>query len=219
MTLMVMGVDLASAPPCPSGWALLDVEGRLVATGRALADDDLLGEVVRWHPAAVAIDAPLGLPEGLCCLEADCPCTPVSAKAGRRCEQQLAQRGIGCFYTTKRSIIKRMVYRGIGLRAALEATGVPVVEVYPYATKMLLARQHPPRKSTPLGLAWLCRWLAGLVPGVAEAAPLLDHNACDAIVAAYTALLHIRGQTEALGDACEGVLMVPAVLNGQGGTA
>ena len=62
-----LGIDLRSGPRYPTGVALLDgrLSVRWLATARA--DEELLAAVERFRPAIVAIDAPLGLPEGRCC--------------------------------------------------------------------------------------------------------------------------------------------------------
>ena len=103
----------------------------------------------------IAIDAPLSLPKGLCCLEDICSCQPISEVKGRNCERELAKLGIPCYFTTKKSIIKAMVYRGIRLKTELEAMGYKVIEVYPYASKLRLFGKPIPSKLNPDGLTFL----------------------------------------------------------------
>ena len=148
---------------------------------------------------------------GLCCLEEDCSCTPLSARKGRECERKLARRGIGCYFTTKRSIIKTMVYRGMALRDALAEHGVEVLEVYPYAAKVSLWGKPIPKKTTPEGMAFLRERLGDLVSGVTAHEGKLTHDLCDAILAAYTAYLHYRGKTESLGIEEEAFIIVPRI--------
>ena len=60
--------------------------------------------------------------------------------------------GFGLYFTTKKTIIRAMAERGMALRDALEARGVRVIEVYPYATKGLLFGKTMPKKTTPEGV-------------------------------------------------------------------
>jgi predicted nuclease with RNAse H fold len=152
----------------------------------------------------------MGLPAGLCCLETTCDCQPLHTGTGRSAERELARLGIACFWTTKRTIIKSMIYRAIALKACLEAQGYTVLEVFPYATKRILLGRGLPRKSRPAGLERLvdgarallpaCRWPEPWTPG---------HDQLDALYCAMTARLYARGETEALGEADEVPIIVP----------
>ena len=171
-----------------------------------LTDGELLGFVKEVGATVVGIDAPLGLPAGLCCLEKACACTPTGPGNGRECERALSRLGIGCYYTTKRSIIRAMVYRGIRLRRALEARGCTVLEVYPYASKVRLFGARPPRKSSAVGRAFIGERLGHLL---GRELPLMSHDGADALICAYTAYLYAQGRTEALGNIDEGLLHLP----------
>ena len=159
----------------------------------------------------VAIDAPLSLPKGLCCLNQGCPCQPEAEVKGRSCERELARQGIPCYFTTKKSIIKDMVYRGIKLKAELEAMGCEAIEVYPYASKVRLFGRNIPKKTTPDGLAFLRQHISQLLPDSATHVDGFNHDLCDAAIAAYTAFLHSQGKTELCGDTEEGVICLPLV--------
>lgn len=203
-----IGVDL-TAGRRPSSLAVVDDAARLLALGQARTDADLLAWVAAYPAARVAVDAPLSLPVGLCCLEESCGCRPVGPGSGRVCERALSQLGLGCYYTTKRSIIKALVYRGIALKTALAAAGHPVIEVYPHASRARLLGRLP-KKSTPAGRVSTQRGLMSLVPGLpAPDDDLLDHDALDAVLAAYTGWLFGRGRAMPLGDPAEGLLYIP----------
>ena len=210
-----LGIDPTCGPQGPSAFAVLDDQGRLHDLGLVREDCDILALARRWRPRYLAIDAPLSLPEGMCCLEECCPCAPVSPDGLKAAERALLKEGIGLFRTTKRSIIKAMVYRAIGLRRVLEERGYAVVEVYPYASKVRLFGRPVPKKTTKAGRQWLRQRLEGLVLGLREHGRPLGHDQLDAIVAAYTAYLHGQGQAEAVGDREEGVIVVPRTLAGQ----
>lgn len=59
-----VGIDLAWGPRARTGLAVLDEEGRLVASGTVVSDDDIAAFLGRWAPGEVvaAIDAPLVVP-------------------------------------------------------------------------------------------------------------------------------------------------------------
>jgi predicted nuclease with RNAse H fold len=204
-----LGIDPTSAPGRPSAFAVLDDQGSLQDVGLVGEDDDILALARRWRPRYLAIDAPLSLPEGMCCLEESCTCAPASPDGLKAAERALLKEGIGLFRTTKRSIIKAMIYRAMGLWRALEERGHTVVEVYPYASKVRLFGRPIPKKTTKAGRQWLRGRLEGLVPGLREHEGRLSHDELDAIVAAHTAYLRGQGRAEALGDPHEGVIYVP----------
>src|SRR5207237_5331289 len=134
-----------------------DVAG-LTQSGRArfrtpTTNADIIEAVKALGGQIIAIDSPMGFPAGLCCLEETCDCAPADGLTGRSAERELAKLGIPCFWTTKRTIIKSMVYRAIELKATLEELGYVVLEVYPYAVKRLLLGRPLPKKNTELGLA------------------------------------------------------------------
>lgn len=182
---------------------------RVTCLGLLRTNDDIIGAAEEHRPCLVAIDAPLSLPRGLCCLEGSCPCQPLSAAKGRDCERELARLGIPCFFTTKKSIIKEMVYRGIALKKELSSRGFGVIEVYPYATKVRLFGKPIPSKVKPAGLRFLRNRLAALIPALTPYLELLSHDLCDAVVAAYTGYLHHHGHERALGDPEEGLIYMP----------
>jgi predicted nuclease with RNAse H fold len=203
-----IGVDLTSSPEKASACVGLDHNLNLAFAGFLHSDTDLVALVLSQGPGVTAIDAPLTLPNGLCCLEESCPCQPVQGK-GRECERQLAMLGIPCYFTTKRSIIKRMVYRGIELRKRLECRGCQVIEVYPYATKVRLWGKPFPSKLRSGGLALSRTKLADLMPSLTPYAADFNHDLCDAALAAYTAYLHHQNATEQVGSLEEGAIYIP----------
>ena len=145
-TLPYVGVDLTAGKRV-SDVAALDLAGERVAFTTALTDDDILDALSSVGAQVVAIDSPMGLPAGLCCLEESCACIPLDGAVGRSAERALIKRGIPCFWTTKRTIIKSMIYRAIPLKARLEGEGYVVLEVFPYAVKrILLGRTTAPQE-------------------------------------------------------------------------
>jgi predicted nuclease with RNAse H fold len=207
--LNFIGLDLTSSPRKKTVCAVLDAGLHLRDQVLLGGDEEIVAFAEVYRPALIAIDAPLSLPSGLCCLEETCSCQPVSVRKGRRCERELSALGIGCYYTTKRSIIKGMVYRGIRLKADLEGRGYTVIEIYPYASKLRLLGSLP-RKTTVAGRAALQEGLRRLISSVPSSQEtLLSHDALDALLAAYTGFLYGCGETKAVGDPAEGLLHIP----------
>ncbi len=204
-----LGIDLTSVEAKPSACLGLDRELHLIYSGFLHQDSDILGVVSRYGFEVVAIDAPITLPAGLCCLEEGCSCQPTAGVKGRSCERELARLGIPCYFTTKKSIIKAMVYRGISLKTELQSMGCEVIEVYPYASKVRLWGKPIPPKSKPIGLAFLKQHISHLLPNIAGHVDGFNHDMCDAAIAAYTAHLYYHGKTELCGDPEEGAICLP----------
>lgn len=203
-----IGLDLTSSPAKPTACVGLHKDLNLAFAGFLRDDADLVAVVTSHEPCLTAIDAPLSLPRGLCCLEESCSCQPERAK-GRECERELAKLGIPCYFTTKRSIIKTMVYRGIALRREMEGRGHQVIEVYPYGSKVSLWGRPIPSKTKPGGLGFLQARLADLMPCLASYAADFNHDLCDAAIAAYTAYLHHQKKTLKVGNDEEGEIWIP----------
>lgn len=176
--------------------------------GFLFADEELLALAGRERPQLIAIDAPLALPRGLDCLEESCPCG-AGGYPLRQAEREMAQQGIGCFFTTKKSIIKGMVYRGIALSRELSRQRHRVIEVYPYGSKVRLWGKPPPGKARGPGWDWVHHRLGEVLPSPRPLPPALDHHLCDAAIAAYTAWLHSRGATQVLGGGEDGEIILP----------
>ena len=206
---MFLGIDLTSSEKKPTALALLDSHAQVKCLTAVRSDAEILAFAGKHRPSTVAIDAPLGFPEGMCCLEESHSCRPVRPVKGRECERELAWRGIPLYFTTKRSIIKGMAYRAIGLSRDLAAQGRQVLEVYPYAAKVLLFGRPIPKKTTREGLKFLIRHLGRRIGGIDSRAERLDHDLCDALVATYVAYLASLGRTEALGLEEEARIVVP----------
>ncbi len=205
-----LGIDLTCLGQAkPSACLGLDRELKLIYSGFLHQDSDIMKVVSRHGFELVAIDAPLSLPKGLCCLEESCSCQPTAQVKGRSCERELARLGIPCYFTTKKSIIKAMVYRGIRLRTELESIGYEVIEVYPYGSKVRLFGRDIPKKTTPNGLALLKQHISHLLPHIAPYVDGFNHDLSDAAIAAYTAFLHSQGKTELYGEAEEGEICLP----------
>lgn len=102
-----------------------------------------------------------------------------------------------------------MVYRGRSLANELRQHGYCVIEVYPYASKRRLFGSPIPKKTTASGIAWLRSKADSLLLNNKAGDEKWDHDLCDALLAAYTGLLYLCGDTQALGNSGEGYIHVP----------
>jgi predicted nuclease with RNAse H fold len=207
--LAVFGIDLTSTENKPTACFGLDDKLQVIYLGFAHKNSDIIA-ILKFHsPQVIAIDAPITLPLGLYSPEQNPSCQATSPLKGRACERELAMLGIPCYFTTEKSIIKEMVYRGIELKNKLCQMGLQVIEVYPYASKVRLFGKTLPRKTTPQGIAFLKARLAEIVPSLKPHLSIFNHDLCDAAIAAYTAFLYCRNMVAALGIEEEGLIFIP----------
>ena len=211
--LTVFGIDLTSTETKPSACLGLDDELQLIYLGFLTKNSDIITIINLYSPKVVAIDAPLSLPLGLCCLEENCPCQPRFGRKSRQCDQKLRQLGIPCYPTSKKTFIKALIYHGIELKKELCQQEFQVIEVYPYASKVHLFGKAMPRKTTPQGMAFLKERLASILPSLNPYLDIFDHNLYDAAIAAYTAFLFCQDMVDALGNSEEGLIFIPSISN------
>jgi predicted nuclease with RNAse H fold len=210
---LFFGIDLTATEQKPSACVCLNASLDAVYCKLLSTDDALVDGINRNSPEIVAIDAPLSLPSGFCCLDEDCMCHLQSREKRRLSERELARSGIPCYFTTKKSIIKKMVGRAVNLKRELEGLGYTVIEVYPYASKVCLFGTPVPRKTTTEGLAWLRNRIKSLInyPEI----PSWNHDLCDAALAAYTGYLYVKGDVDMVGDVGEGLIYIPKGNSGR----
>jgi len=148
------GIDLTSTEAKPSACLGLDGKSQLVYLGFLTKNRDIVALLNLYSPQVIAIDAPLSLPLGLCCLEQGCTCKQKFPRKNRQCDQELRQQGMSCYPTSKKTFIKDLIYRGIELKTRI-GCGVKqvcqVIEVYPFASKTRLFGETVPRKTTKQG--------------------------------------------------------------------
>ncbi len=214
---LLQGLDLVGTPR-RSAVARLDGDGRLVALDLAASDDDIVALLGGGALRAVAVDAPLHVPND----------------AGRRdCEAVAAWCDVSAFPSSRRRLAQvHGGLRGEALAPHIHAPGRALLEALPdqVLRQLLWERDHPP-DAPPLDLlayrtAWigvrapvyrpkgtgrarpdgvLAAWrildaaldLGGWAPGPAtdDWGPIADAARIDAICCAYAALRHLRGTT------------------------
>ncbi len=211
--MFYLGVDLRTSPKHPSAVSVIDNMSRLGFISSFSADSELFKIIEKYQPEVIAIGTPLGLPDGLCCLEPTCECKPTTPqKKGRQSEMELARMGIGCFFTNKGSIIRRLIYRAIRINRQLTDLGYNTIEVYPYGAKVVLFGDKVPPKNSPKSLSFLRERLPTLIEGLDSNLSALDRNSCDSLINAHTALLHSHNATDLVGTASEGFVALPKLI-------
>jgi predicted nuclease with RNAse H fold len=142
-SLRVVGIDLAGSHKRPTGFCFLE---RNRAEVSVLHTDEEILRAVGKGVHAVAVDAPLSLPRGRCCLRDDCPC---AGKAHfRACDLELRAMKIKFFPITL-GPMRQLTVRGLRLKESLERKGIEVFETYPGAAQDIWG---VPRQKDPAGL-------------------------------------------------------------------
>jgi len=195
----VVGLDLAGSEKRPSGLCIL--EGRRAEVSLVYTDEDIL-RAIRKDVKAVAIDAPLSLPRGRCCLRDDCPC---ARKAHfRACDLDLRRMKIRFFPITL-GPMRKLTLRGISLKERLQARGLRVFETYPGAAQDLWGM--PRQKNLP----GLKKALKRFRLGGNWLRPKVTKDELDALTCALVAREDLNGKTMAIGDPEEGLMILPKI--------
>lgn len=205
-----VGIDLAGVAHRETGVAVLR-DGRLDLLTTAGDDTEILAlAALAGRGGTVAINAPLGLPRGRCCLDDDCPCRHDPGTRSRESERALLRMGVPILAT---ALIKILARRGYRVAAELRRAGCEPLEVYPFATLRLLGLPSA-GKRTQLGRRRIHHALQELVPGLDH--PDASEHQLDAVVCALTAQLWRQGRARAIGVADEGLVIIPDVAAAAG---
>jgi len=199
----IIGIDLAGSPKRDTGACI--IRGREATVGIVHSDEEILSLVCSQRGRkAVGIDAPLSLPSGRKSI--DVP----DGRHFRGCDIALRARGIRFFPITL-GPMRMLTKRGMALKAKLSGpeVGADVFEVYPGATYDV---SGVPRRDARRILAWARRFVR---------LPRREYSQdeLDAIAAAITMMLHLRGESSALGRRREGQIIIPRRDSGRRGKA
>jgi uncharacterized protein len=195
--LCVLGLDLAGSPRRPTGFCVL--RGRRVTVGHLFGDDEIFATVETAAPRLIAIDAPLALPAGRCCLLNTCACAGTTHF--RVSDYELRRLGIRFFPITL-GPMRQLTQRGMQLKAALEDRGCTVIETYPGAAQDIWGI---PRQRDVAGLRrGLSRFrLQGL--NRSERSP----HVLDAVTCALVGELYLGGGALSIGSPEEALMILP----------
>lgn len=198
----VVGIDLAGSEKRATGFCLLRRNRAKVSVLHT--DEEILRAVGRGVQVA-AIDAPLSLPRGRCCLRDDCAC---AGKAHFRvCDLELRAMKIKFFPITL-GPMRQLTVRGLRLKEKLENRGIEVFETYPGAAQDIW---EIPRQKNPEGLKRGLRRFK--VSGNWQGSEVTKDE-LDALTCALVAREYLRGKTMAIGDPEEGLMVLPKQVRG-----
>jgi len=193
----ILGLDLAGSPRRPTGFCIL--KGRRVEVGHLFGDEDILAMIAAAAPRVVAIDAPLALPAGRCCLLDTCSCARTTHF--RVSDHELRRLGIPFFPMTL-GPMRQLTQRGMQLKTVLESTPIEVIETYPGAAQDLWGI---PRQRDVVGLRRGLRRFR--LQGLGRS-PLSPHM-LDAVTCALVGQLYLAGQAWSIGSPQEALMILP----------
>jgi uncharacterized protein len=190
---IVVGLDLAGAPGRPTGFCAL--RGLEAETKDLFPDADILAETEASRPDLVAIDAPLHLPPGRSSIHER------NASHYRPCDLELRRLKIPFFPITL-GPMRGLTERGMALRAALEARGLRVVEMYPGGAQDVWGLPRARRDMNGLRRGLIRLGVRGLRRDPS------DHE-LDAATGALVGRLFLQGRAAVLGDFETGAIILP----------
>jgi predicted nuclease with RNAse H fold len=181
---IIIGIDLAGKADKPTGWALL--KNKHIKTRHLYATKDILVHTVASSPILVAIDAPLALPK---------------VGAMREADKQMHKIGYRVFPPRFRAM-KSLTLRAVKIAKRLKERKINVIEVHPASTRKALGM---PTKNWKR-IQEILRQMG--YKGDIERRELTPHE-IDAVTAALTGHLHIKGKTRLIGEPKEGYIVMP----------
>jgi predicted nuclease with RNAse H fold len=195
--ICILGLDLAGSPRRPTGFCVLS--GRRVQVGHLYGDEDIFATVAAATPQLIAIDAPLALPAGRCCLRDTCACAGTTHF--RVSDYELRRLGIRFFPMTL-GPMRQLTQRGMQLKVTLEARGIRVIETYPGAAQDIWG--IPRQRDVPGLRRGLSRFrLRGL--DRMERSP----HVLDAVTCALVGQLYLAGGAWGIGSPDEALMILP----------
>jgi predicted nuclease with RNAse H fold len=198
---IALGIDLRSGPRYLTGIAVLGTDLRLRKLQVVRTNDEIEAIVEQFQPAMIAIDAPLGLPEGRCCADKSCPCAVNGIM--REVDRTCAAAGYRPFPSLLPSMVK-LTLRGIALSQRLLASGRQVIEVYPGMAQDVMGI---PRKGESIDALRHGIFRSG-VRGIPRSRRV-THDELDAITCAHVGLMHLAGESESMGPGIPLPLILP----------
>ncbi len=170
MVVRIIGVDLAGVSTRPTGLAML--YQNTIETNVFHTDFEILEFCTMVRPQIVAIDAPLSKP---------------SEKGLRECDRILIRRGLRVFPPFFGGM-RKLTERGIRLARVLKRKNIEVIEVHPKTSGILLFNS----KNRDVWVKQITRL------GFKIEKKMTVHEV-DAVLAALTGWLYVRGKTESVG--------------------
>lgn len=164
------------------------------------ATEDLIQEITKVSPAIIAIDAPLSLPKGRCCLEKECNCSI----RGHFRDSDKKIREFGPVLPLTFIGMKMLTFRGMNIKERLKKIypQPKIIEVHPHTSQKILNIGED-KKTIYSNLSHFF--------ALEKTANELSEHELDAIIAALTGLYYHFGKFKELGDVSEGTIIVPVL--------
>lgn len=191
-----VGIDLAGVESNDTGFCIIDEN--LKADFCILhTDSEIIDKIVESRIKIVAIDAPLGLPNGRKSLNER------SNIHLRECDRELLKMKIKFFPITL-GPMRKLTQRGIELKENLHKKGIELIEVYPGAAQDIwnIARKQ-------YGLLKLKNGLEKL--GVKGLKNSMTGDELDAVTAALVGKCYVENNYLAVGNRKEGTIILPKI--------
>jgi predicted nuclease with RNAse H fold len=181
---IIIGIDLAGVPKNPTGWA--SWKNKMISTCHLYKNKEILEQLTKIKPVLVAIDAPLSLP-----------------KEGniRKSDREMHRRGYPVF-PPRFPAMEKLTLRAMEITQQIKREESHIIEVHPTSTRKALKMSAKNWKQIQSIFIQL-----GL-EGDLKARVLTPHE-IDAVTAALTGYLHLRGKTELVGNEEEGYIVIP----------
>jgi len=182
---VIIGIDLAGKATNPTGWALL--KNKQIQTCHLYTTKEILAHTFKCSPIFVAMDAPLALPK---------------KSAVREADRQMHELGYPVFPPRFRAM-KTLTLRAVRITKKLKERRIHVIEVHPASTRKALGVPTKDWRRIQEILQKI-----GYKGDIKKKRILTSHE-IDAVTAALTADLYIKGKTKLVGEPKEGYIVIP----------
>lgn len=219
MSVSILGIDLAAKTENQTGIAFIC--NRRIFLKTLYSNEDIVNEVVRCKPSVVAIDAPLSLPQGRCCLEKDCSCSV--GGHFRRSDREMRKFG-GVLPLTFPGM-KTLTFRGIEIKELINNLGENSDNLAGYSNNSKnnrceinkndyidLIETHPRTSQRVFGFSNAVEEFFSLVCEFFQFNKYLDDvssHEIDGLFAAFSGLFYSQGKYLEVGNPEEGSIIVP----------
>ncbi len=214
--MIFVGIDPSAGERNPSGICFMDKSFRIILINKwwTLNDLDAILKPLSNRIRFIGIDGPLQPPHELdyCCFkDSVLPChhkqtTPFK---GRYCEKILNQFGFRCFVTSKNSFAKIWIKRCFEIDHHLRSEGYLTLEVYPTAVRKILFPELKGKKKSLNFRKHLQKLIEESGIQIPQNKRVYSDDELDAVLAAYTVVLHEQKKTIVIGDEKDGFIILP----------